>query len=104
MTQQLEPPALTGGRTRVTREQRIALWRCLAFVALLQACLGIDLDVDKREVSLHAPRLPSFIDWIRIRHLQLGDARVDLILNRYQNNVGIDVLNREGDIAITVAV
>jgi glycogen debranching enzyme len=79
-------------------------WAAASVFALLQACLGIDLDVDKRELSLHAPRLPSFIDWIRIRRLQLGDARVDLILNRYQNNVGIDVLNREGDISITVAV
>jgi high-affinity nickel-transport protein len=37
VTQQLEQPALTGRRPRVTREQRVALWRCLAFVALLHA-------------------------------------------------------------------
>ena len=72
--------------------------------ALLQACLGIDLDVDKRELSLHAPRLPSFVDWIRIERLELGAASVDLILNRYRNNVGIDVLRREGDVEITVCV
>jgi high-affinity nickel-transport protein len=36
VTQQLEQSVPTG-RTRVTREQRVALWRCLAFVALLHA-------------------------------------------------------------------
>jgi glycogen debranching enzyme len=79
-------------------------WAAAAVFGLLQACLGIDLDVDKRELSLHAPQLPEFIEWVRIRRLQLGDASVDLLLNRYQNNVGVDVLRREGDIAVTVAV
>jgi glycogen debranching enzyme len=79
-------------------------WAAASVFALLQACLGIDLDVDRREISLHSPRLPPFIDWIRINRLALGEASVDLMLNRYQNNVGVDILRREGDIAITVAV
>ena len=37
MTQQLAQPAPAAGRPRVAREQRAALWRCLAFVALLHA-------------------------------------------------------------------
>jgi glycogen debranching enzyme len=79
-------------------------WAAAAVLALLQACLGIDLDLDKRALSLHSPRLPPFIDWIRIERLKLGEASVDLILNRYQNNVGIDILRRDGDIAIGVSV
>jgi glycogen debranching enzyme len=79
-------------------------WAAAAVFGLLQASLGIDLDVDKRELSLHAPQLPPFIDWVRIRRLELGDASVDLVLNRYRNNVGVDILRREGDIAITVDV
>jgi glycogen debranching enzyme len=79
-------------------------WAAATVFALLQACLGIDLDVDKRALSLHSPRLPPFIDWIRIERLKLGEASVDLILNRYQNNVGIDILRRDGEIAITIAV
>jgi glycogen debranching enzyme len=79
-------------------------WAAAAVPALLQACLGIDLDVDKREISLHSPRLPSFVDWIRIERLNLGGASVDMIVNRYETNVGIEILRREGDIAITVAV
>jgi glycogen debranching enzyme len=79
-------------------------WAAATPFALLHACLGIDLDVDKRALSLHSPRLPAFIDWIRIERLKLGEAAVDLILNRYENNVGIDILRREGDIAISVSV
>jgi glycogen debranching enzyme len=79
-------------------------WAAAAVLALLQACLGIDLDLDKRALSLHSPRLPPFIDWIRIERLKLGEASVDVILNRYRNNVGIDILRRDGDIAIGVSV
>jgi glycogen debranching enzyme len=79
-------------------------WAAAAPFALLQACLGLELDVRERRIALHSPRLPQFLDWLRIRRLRLGAGSVDLMINRYRNNVGVDILRRDGAVEISIAV
>ena len=79
-------------------------WAAAALFCMLQACLGLDVDAGKRAVSLRSPRLPEFIQWMKIRGLAVGDGRVDLLLQRYENNVGIEVMRNDGKVSVGVAL
>ena len=54
--------------------------------------------------SLRAPRLPAFIQWMKLRNLSVGEHSVDLLLQRYENNVGIEVMRNEGRVAVGVTL
>jgi hypothetical protein len=72
--------------------------------SLLQACLGLDIDAGERLVSFHAPRLPEFIDWMRVCGLQVGSGCVDLKLQRYRHSVGVEVTRNEGGVVVRIDV
>jgi hypothetical protein len=69
---------------------------------MLQACLGLAIHAGSSEVVLQAPRLPSFIDWMRISRLGAPGPSVDLLLQRYERNVGIEVIRKDADVRVTV--
>jgi hypothetical protein len=69
---------------------------------LLEACLGISIDAQRRIVSLTHPLLPEAIDMVRIHGIDVGDAAVDLTLHRYSGSVGVDVERRVGRVDVVV--
>jgi glycogen debranching enzyme len=77
-------------------------WAAAAAFGMLQACLGLEIDVEHAEITLRTPRLPAFIDWIRITRLGAPGPSADLLLQRYERNVGIEVVRKEGDVRVTV--
>ena len=77
-------------------------WAAAAVFGMLQACLGLEIHARRSEIVLQAPRLPSFIDWIRISRVGTPGASVDLLLQRYERNVGIEVLRKDADVRVTV--
>jgi glycogen debranching enzyme len=79
-------------------------WAAAALFSLLQSCLGLRIDAVRGKVSLHAPRLPPFIDWVRVRRLQVGDASVDLLMQRYANNVGVEATRKLGTLEVAVVI
>ena len=79
-------------------------WAAAAVFGMLQACLGMEIHAEPGEISFHKPRLPEFIDWLRIRNLSIGERSVDLLLQRYHNNVGIEVARKSGEIAVRVVI
>ncbi|UZG45193.1 amylo-alpha-1,6-glucosidase [Caldimonas thermodepolymerans] len=79
-------------------------WAAAAVFAMVQACLGLGVSASRREVSLQGARLPRFIDWLQIRQLPLGDASIDLLLQRYDNNVGVEVTRKSGDVAVRMTL
>ena len=46
--------------------------------------------------------LPKFLDDLTIRNIAVGDARVDLRLARVDGDVTTAVLNRTGDVVVTI--
>jgi hypothetical protein len=72
--------------------------------ATMQAALGIELHAEPGEISLRAPKLPPFIDWMRINNLSIGERSVDLLLQRYENNVGIEVVRKKGSLSVRVSI
>ncbi len=88
-------PELFCGFTRAPGEAPIAYpvaclpqaWSAGAAFMLMQACLGLEIDGWKGEIKVTRPRLPIGIDNLVLRHLQVGDAVVDLNFQRVGDRV-----------------
>lgn len=77
-------------------------WASGASFSLLNAVLGVELDANARRVTLRKPVLPAFIDWLEIRRLLVGTARVDLRLVRHPEDVGVTVLNPSSGVEVVI--
>jgi glycogen debranching enzyme len=77
-------------------------WAAGSVLLLFQACLGLAVNGPERHVSFTRPRLPASLGELRIHNLQVAGAVVDLLLVRHENDVGVNVLRREGDVQVTV--
>jgi glycogen debranching enzyme len=77
-------------------------WAAAAPFALLQACLGLEIDAAHRIVHLTHPRLPPAFESLRIRNLAVADAGLDLLLRRHGDDVAVNVLGRRGDAEVDV--
>jgi glycogen debranching enzyme len=75
-------------------------WASGAPLAFLEACLGLRCDGIRSEVRFERPTLPTFVDQVKIRRLRLGDAQLDLVLNRHAADVAVNVLARTGNIRV----
>lgn len=69
-------------------------WASVVPFALLQACLGIDIDQAQREIRFHNPQLPRFLGELHIGGLKVRDASVDLRLTRRGEATEVAVLAR----------
>jgi glycogen debranching enzyme len=77
-------------------------WAAAAPFALLQACLGLDFDAERRIVSFDRPTLPGFLDSVTLSNLQLGGGEVDVVLRRSDGEVALNVGSRKGDIRVAM--
>lgn len=79
-------------------------WASTVSFAALQACLGIEITATpKATINFSKPQLPPFLNRVRLNRLRVGEATVDLLIRRYEQDVGIIVLRREGNVEINVA-
>jgi hypothetical protein len=67
---------------------------------LLQACLGLEVDARASTLHISHARLPLFLDHLELENVAVGDARLDLRLQRQRNGVGVDILERRGSVAV----
>jgi glycogen debranching enzyme len=77
-------------------------WAACAPFALIQACLGLEVDAAAASVRLHQPRLPQFLDWLIVRRVCVGDSRLDLLFRRHDSSVAVNLLSREGPADVEV--
>jgi glycogen debranching enzyme len=77
-------------------------WAACAPFALLQACLGLELDAASCKLRLHRPRLPHFLDWLVVRGLAMGESRIDVMLRRHDTSVAVNLLGRHGGAEVEV--
>jgi glycogen debranching enzyme len=76
-------------------------WAAGTPLMLLQSSLGLEFDPGRNEILLRKPRLPAFLEEVTLRHLNLGQSTVDLMLRRHGSDVSIQVLRNEGQIRIS---
>jgi glycogen debranching enzyme len=77
-------------------------WASVVPFALLQACLGLELDFVKREIRFHNPQLPKFMEEVRINDLTIADASVNLRLRRRGSHTEVAIVSQKGDIGIKI--
>ena len=77
-------------------------WAAGAVFMMVEACLGITVDGVNRRVSFDHPCLPQGIPQLSIRGLTLGNSSVDFLFKRRGHTVGVQVLEKNDDIEVTV--
>ena len=77
-------------------------WAAASPFALLQACLGLEVHDGGRSIVMHSPRLPPFAEWVRLERIGAPDCHCDLLLQRHENSVGVEVLRKHGGMSVTV--
>lgn len=77
-------------------------WAAGGVFLLLDAALGLYVDGRRGLVKFHNPRLPDFLDTLRLKRVQVGKAQVDIELKRYRNDVGVQILRRSGEVEVMV--
>ncbi|MDN5849381.1 MAG: amylo-alpha-1,6-glucosidase [Nitrococcus sp.] len=79
-------------------------WASGTVFYLLQACLGLTFSEEKPQLRFHHPRLPEYMQRLKITNLRFGNAVIDLELRRHLHDVGVNVLRKEGDLEVAVIV
>jgi glycogen debranching enzyme len=75
-------------------------WSSASVLLLLQAVLGLQVRAADRTVTFTRPTLPDFLQEISIRGLPVGPHSIDLLLERHDYDVGINVLRRSGPVEV----
>jgi glycogen debranching enzyme len=77
-------------------------WAGAAVFSLIQSLLGLTIDAPRRQIRFDRSVLPQSLKRIWITNLRVADATVDLSIERYPSDVGVELLRREGDVEIVV--
>ncbi len=77
-------------------------WSAAAVFLLVQSCLGLTANALERQVCFREPRLPPGVRELHIQGLRVGEASVDLLARRHDEDVAVNVLRREGDLRVSV--
>jgi len=77
-------------------------WASSTVFYLLQACLGLSFDSEAPGLRFDHPRLPHFLYQVEVRELRVGNAVIDLAFERHENDVGVNVLRKTGELDVSV--
>ena len=78
-------------------------WASATPFTLIVAALGLEFDTGAGEIRLRNPRLPRFLGELALRNLRLGEASVDLMVRRHDDEVSMQILRTSGKVQVTVA-
>jgi glycogen debranching enzyme len=79
-------------------------WAAAAPFLILQACLGISIDAERKRILFDDPYLPEGIPTLAIKDLRCGGVAVDLFLERRNDSVLVHKGNIESEIEILTIV
>jgi hypothetical protein len=60
----------------------------------------LEIDGPEAQVYFTRPHLPASLGELRIRTREVGGGTVELLLVRHEQDVGVNVLRRDGDVQI----
>jgi glycogen debranching enzyme len=73
-------------------------WAAGSPFMMLEACLGMTVDAEKREVLIEQPMLPEGIDWLEVSDLRVGDSSVSITFRRVAGKVVASA--EQGDVRV----
>jgi glycogen debranching enzyme len=77
-------------------------WAAAAVFSIFASMLGLTIDAPRRQVRLARSVLPETVKQVSIQNLRVGNAVVDLALERLPSDVGVELVRREGEVEIVV--
>jgi glycogen debranching enzyme len=77
-------------------------WAAAAVYMLLQASLGVSVSGTVPHIHFRDSYLPAAVDHVLIENLRIGNSRLSLTVRRQTHGVGIEVIQREGDVEVAV--
>ncbi len=77
-------------------------WAAGSVYLLVQALLGLDINMVKKKVRFTYPRLPDYIETLKIAGLELGDQTMDLVVQNYHSDVSVQISRRAAGISVSV--
>lgn len=79
-------------------------WASGAVFMAIEAMLGLCFEAECSKFCLRYPRLPDYIGWLRIQDLRYGDASVDLVVRRHDQEVAVNIERRQGEMELMVVI
>ncbi|MBX9776549.1 MAG: amylo-alpha-1,6-glucosidase [Xanthobacteraceae bacterium] len=77
-------------------------WASATPFSLIDAALGLEFHPQTKEIHLRNPRLPSFLDYVILRNLQVGGSSIDVKVRRHADEVSLEVLQARGQVQASV--
>lgn len=77
-------------------------WAAGSVFLLLQACLGLCFNAAEQEIRFSRPVLPTFLETVELKGLRINGGSLDLLLRRHAQDVGIEIVRKEGEVRVTM--
>jgi glycogen debranching enzyme len=77
-------------------------WASASVFSLLQSCLGLTISRTDNRIAFFRPVLPPFLERVSITNIRVGESTLDIDLHRHAEDVGIQVVRRDGDAQVLV--
>ena len=77
-------------------------WAAGSMLQLLQAMLGLDPNASAEELQIIRPRLPGWLERVRLRRLSVGKSKVDLVVHRRGSITEVDIGEITGRLKVSV--
>lgn len=77
-------------------------WAAAAPFAMVEACLGLEIDQLANTLTLRQPMLPAMLTDITLGDLRVGQGSVSLRLTQTSGGVATEVTQRTGDVVVNV--
>lgn len=78
-------------------------WAAASVYLILQGCMGLSIDAERKRVSFVYPAFPPFLDRISLSNLKVGtDCSVDVVLKRYGQDVTVSVARKVGEVEVLI--
>jgi glycogen debranching enzyme len=75
-------------------------WSAASVFLFFQACMGIQIDGLKKQVTFRRPVLPDFLTEVYIRNLCVGGGSLDLCVRGHRDEVSVTVESNRNNIAV----
>lgn len=77
-------------------------WAAGSAFLLLQSMLNIVPDAQNAELKIYNSTLPSWLDFLRLENLRVGNASLSLEFRKIENRMVIDIIDKKGKIDIYI--
>ncbi|MFW6226085.1 MAG: amylo-alpha-1,6-glucosidase, partial [bacterium] len=77
-------------------------WSVAAVFLLIEAMLQIEINATTKSILFKNPQLPDYIDHLKMQNIKLSTEQANINLHKYNNDVGINIINKPTDWMVLV--